>query len=103
MELFYNDIWELIIDKLDRKTWMNLRLTCRKLNFLCKIVQIRQQKSTILYIIIPKIRIGCGDGIKPYHVFLSPPIFPIVIKNEIIFETSVYSFPISLYDFYPKI
>ena len=67
-----SDVWRSIIELLDRKRWLNLRATCKRLYGLCNDVQIRIQKQTFVFLFIWKLGL-CGHGERYHLLFLEIP------------------------------
>lgn len=95
MEVFYKDIWSLIIDKLDRDEWYLLRQTCKKLYNLCDERRIFHQKNITIYITKLKYPIGHGEDIRCTKIYLKYP--------HHLRYSNLFIIPITLFDFQEKL
>lgn len=72
MSMLCSDVWRSIIGVLDRKRWLSLRATNKRLYTLCNDVQVRIQKQTFVFLFIWKLGL-CGHGERYRLVFLEIP------------------------------
>jgi hypothetical protein len=65
-------VWKMIIELLNRKNWLSLRMVSKRLYALCKEVQVKIQKETIVFLFIWQ-QYLCGHGERYYLIFSEIP------------------------------